>query len=80
METKSIFTISLLVGYGITHVGLGADVPGKPLTLMANAVTAPSTAATMSAAVVAMPNLANPYGSDFVLPAKEIRQTKISMP
>jgi hypothetical protein len=75
METKTILSIGLIAGYGATHVGLGADVPGKPLAVMTTAVTVTaSSTGTFSGSVI--PNLANPYGSDFVLPAKDPRPGK----
>jgi hypothetical protein len=77
MDTKVILLIGLTGGYAITHVGLGADVPGKPLTVMANVVV---TSSTTSATTIAMiPNMGNPYGSDFALPPNDVRLGKITV-
>jgi hypothetical protein len=78
MESKNLLTIGLITGYALTHVGLGADVPGKPITVMAGALTVTSSSTgTLGGSVIA--NLANPYGADFVLPAKEPRSAKITL-
>jgi hypothetical protein len=73
METKTILSIGLIAGYAVTHVGLGVDVPGKPLIVITNAVTASSTGTTTSV----ISNLGNPYGADFVMPAHDPRPSKV---
>jgi hypothetical protein len=75
METKTILSAALVVAYGLTHVVVGADVPGKPLTMLTAAVSSPSSAATP-----VVPNMANPYGEDFKLPLKDTRPTKATIP
>jgi hypothetical protein len=81
METKVILTTGLIAAYGLTHVGLGADVPGKPLTLLNSAITVSSSTSSGSFvfANVVVANMANPYGQDFVLPAKDPRAGKITL-
>jgi hypothetical protein len=76
METKTILSIGLIAGYTVTHVGLGADVPGKPLTVMTTVTVTASSTGTLSGSVI--PNLANPYGSDFAPPAKDPRPGKVT--
>jgi hypothetical protein len=71
MEPKVILSAGLVAAYGLTHVVAGADVPGKPLTLL-NGFVAASTSSSNTATLVGT-NLANPYGSDFVLPATNPR-------
>jgi hypothetical protein len=68
METKIVLAAGLVAAYGLTHVVAGADVPGKPLTLLNNALMS----STSNNAIVA--NMANPYGSDFVLPRTDPRR------
>jgi hypothetical protein len=67
METKIVLAAGLVAAYGLTHVVAGADVPGKPLTLLNNALMS----STSNNAIMA--NMANPYGSDFVLPPTDPR-------
>ena len=76
METKVILTTGLIAAYGLTHVVASVDVPGKPLTLLANVVNVASSTSSGSlvASNLVMPNMANPYGQDFVLPAKDPRR------
>jgi hypothetical protein len=62
----------------MTHVGLGADVPGKPLTVMTSAVVTVTASSTGALSGSVIPNLANPYGSDFALPAKDPRPGKVT--
>ena len=73
METKTFLSIGLIAGYAVTHVGLGVDVPGKPLIVMTNAVTANSTGTVVTSVIS---NLGNPYGADFVVPAHDPRPPK----
>lgn len=84
METKTILSIGVIAGYTVTHVGLGADVPGKPLTVISSALMSSGSSSSsdsmrlaMSGSIVVV-NLANPYGSDFVLPAKDPRPGKVA--
>jgi hypothetical protein len=82
MKTKVILTTGLIAAYGLTHVVAGADVPGKPLTLLANVVNVASSTSSGSfvlANLVVVPNMANPYEQDFVLPAKDPRAGKITL-
>jgi hypothetical protein len=72
METKVILSAGLIAAYGLTHVVAGIDVPGKPLTLL-NGFVSTSTSSSNTAANLVVANLANPYGSDFVLPATDPR-------
>jgi hypothetical protein len=76
METKVILSAGLVAAYALTHVVAGTDVPGKPLTLLNGFVTASTSSSNTATLVVA--NLANPYGSDFVLPATD-RRPKITL-
>jgi hypothetical protein len=81
METKVILTTSLIAAYGLTHVGMGADVPGKPLTLLNNVINVSSSSSSGSFVIsdLVVPNMANPYGQDFVLPAKDPRAGKVTL-
>jgi hypothetical protein len=63
METKKVLAAGLVVLYVGAHEVAGADMPGKPLTLISQIVMSSTSnnAATMA-------NMANPYGSDIVFP------------
>ena len=76
-----ILTAGLIVAYGLTHVGMGADVPGKPLTLLNNVINVSSSTSSGGFVFnpVVIPNMANPYGQDFVLPTKDPRAGKITL-
>ena len=61
METKKVLAAGLVVLYVGAHEVAGADMPGKPLTLISQMMSSTSNNAIMA-------NMSNPYGSDIVLP------------
>jgi len=80
METKTILSAGLVAAYALTHVVAGADVPGKPLTLLTDVVNVASSNSSSSfTSLPVVPNTANPYGQDFVLPAKDSRAGKLTL-
>jgi hypothetical protein len=77
MEINKLLAISMVGAYVLTHEVAKADVPGKPVTLLANFVALTSNTSNTAVTVV-MPNMANPYGSDFRLPPTD-RLGKITL-
>jgi hypothetical protein len=81
-DTKTVLTSGLIAACGFNAAFVRGDVPGEPLTVMTGALMASSSNAAISvgSGMVTIPNLQNlyPLGTgDFVLPAPDLRPSKI---